>query len=220
MHRVTATPDPAPPPASDPPKPHCCRLSEELEDVLRLSERGPVTGRVLIDHLSTRGHALLAFFLVLPFLQPIPLPGFSTPIGLAIAVLGVLMTLGRPPWLPRRWLDRELPPGVVLKAVRAGQKLLSKAERIIRPRGKWFHSHPWTHAVAGGVIAVSGVELALPLPILFTNTMPALVIAITTVGLLEEDAVLVVTGGLLFVAVAAVFFAITVLPLLGLHWLL
>jgi len=188
--------------------------------VLRLSERGPVTGRVLIEHLSTRGHALLAFFLVLPFLQPIPLPGFSTPIGLAIALLGVLMALGQPPWLPRRWLDRELPPGVVLKAVRAGQKLLSRTERIVRPRGKWFHSHPWTHAIAGDVIAVSGVELALPLPILFTNTMPALVIAITTVGLLEEDAVLVVTGWLLFVAVAAVFFAITVLPLLGLRWLL
>jgi len=203
------------------PRPHhCCRLSEELEQVLRLSEQGPVTGRVLIDHLSTRGHAALAFLLVLPFLQPLPLPGVSTPIGLAIALLGVLMAVGLPPWLPKRLLDNELPPGVVLKAVRAGQKLLSKAERIIRPRGKWFHSQRWTHAIAGGVIAVSGVELALPLPILFTNTMPALVIAITTVGLLEEDAVLVVTGGLLFVVVAVVFFTLTILPLLGLRWLL
>lgn len=188
--------------------------------MLRLSAKGPITGRVLIDHLATRGHALLAFLLVLPFLQPIPLPGFSTPIGLAIALLGVLMALGKPPWLPRRWLDRELPAGIVLKAVRGGQKLLAKAERVIRPRGKWFHSHPWTHAIAGGIIAVSGVELALPLPILFTNTMPALVIAVTTVGLLEEDAVWVAVGGVLFTGVAAVFFALTVLPLLTLHWIL
>lgn len=188
--------------------------------MLRLSERGPVTAQVLIDHLSTRGHALLAFFLVLPFLQPIPLPGFSTPLGLVVALLGFFMALGRPPWLPTRWLHRELPPGVVLKAVRAGQKLLAKAERFIRPRGLWFHRHPWAHAIAGGVIAVSGVELALPLPILFTNTMPAIVIAVTTVGLLEEDAVLVVMGEVLSVPVLAVFAAITVLPFLGLHLLL
>lgn len=188
--------------------------------MLQLATQGPITARVLIDHLATRGHALLAFLLVLPFLQPVPLPGFSTPIGITIAILGIFMTLGKPPWLPKRWLNRELPPGLVTRAVRAGQKLLARTERFVKPRGRWFHSHPWTHALAGIVIAISGIELALPLPILFTNTMPALVIAILSVGLLEEDAVLVIAGGILFFAVAAVFFALIVLPFLGLRLLL
>lgn len=185
-----------------------------------MAEEGPITAGVLIDRLATRGHALLAFLLVLPFLQPIPLPGFSTPIGLAIAILGVFMTLGKPPWLPKRWLNRELPPALVTRAVGGGKKLLARVERLVKPRGRWFHGHPWTHAAAGIVIAISGIELALPLPILFTNTMPALVIAILSVGLLEEDAVLVAVGGILFLAVAAVFFALIVLPFLGLKLLL
>lgn len=196
---------------------HRCRLSEELDAVLRLAVGERVTARVLVDHLSTRGHALLAFFLALPFLQPVPLPGLSSPIGAAIGILGVFMALGRSLWLPQRWLDRELPSRQVVRVVRAGKALLQRAESFIKPRGLWFHRHRWARPIAGLVIAVSGAELALPLPILFTNTLPALTIVTTAVGLLEEDAILAVIGELLFLAALAVFGAIVVLPFVGLH---
>ena len=174
---------------------------------------------MLVDHLSTRGHALLALFLTLPFLQPVPLIGLSTPVGAVIAVLGVLMALGRPPWLPRTWLRRELPSPQVIRVVRTGQRLLRRIERFIRPRGVWFHRHRWARPIAGTVIAISGVELALPLPIAFTNTLPALVIATTAVAMLEEDAILAVVGWMAFVLVLAVFGLIALLPFLGLHLL-
>lgn len=198
----------------------CCRLSEDLDEVVRLAERGPVSARLLLERLAGRGHALLALFLVLPFLQPVPLVGLSTPIGLAIALLGVFMALGKPPWLPKKWLVKELPQSVVLRAVGAGRRLLQRAERFIRPRGRWLHTHPWANAIAGAIIAISGVELALPLPIIFTNTMPALVIAVLSVGLLEQDGLWVALGGLLFLAVASVFLSLIVLPFLGLRLLL
>ncbi|MEP0772956.1 MAG: exopolysaccharide biosynthesis protein [Acidobacteriota bacterium] len=198
----------------------CCRLSEDLEEVIRLAEQGPVTARLLLDHLAARGHALLALLLVLPFLQPVPLVGLSTPIGLALALLGAFMALGKPPWLPRRWLDRELSPQLVLRAVRIGQRLLARAERFIKPRGRWLHAHPWANTMAGVIIAISGFELALPLPIIFTNTMPALVIAVLSVGLLEQDGLWVALGGMLFLAVATVFLSLIVLPLVGLRLLL
>jgi len=198
---------------------HHCRLSDELEDVLRLASGETVAAQVLVDHLSTRGHALLALFLTLPFLQPVPLIGLSTPVGAVIAVLGVLMALGRPPWLPRTWLRRELPSPQVIRVVRTGQRLLRRIERFIRPRGVWFHRHRWARPIAGTVIAISGVELALPLPIAFTNTLPALVIATTAVAMLEEDAILAVVGWMAFVLVLAVFGLIALLPFLGLHLL-
>lgn len=199
---------------------HRCRLSEELEEVLRLAEGSTVTARVLVDHLATRGHALLAFFLALPFLQPVPLPGVSTPFGGAIALLGVLMALDRPPWLPKRLLDRELSSLWVVRIVRSGQRLLQRAERFIKPRGLWFHRHRWARVITGTVIAVSGLELALPLPIVFTNTLPAFVIATTSVGLLEEDALLAIVGDVVFLMALVVFAAIVVLPFVGLHILL
>ena len=200
-----------------PPPGHCCRLSEELEGVLRLATGETLPVRVLVDHLSGRGNALLAFLIVLPFLQPIPLPGVSTPFGIAIVLLGVAMALGRPLWLPKRWLDHELRSALVNRIGGGGQRLLKKVERFIRPRGLWFHRHRWAHAIAGIVIAISGAELALPLPIVFTNTLPALTIATTAVGLLEEDAVLAVIGQALFFVGLAVFGAILILPFLGLH---
>lgn len=198
----------------------CCHLSEELAELGRLAEAGPVSTRLLVERLAARGHALLALFLVLPFLQPVPLVGLSTPIGLAIALLGLFMALGKPPWLPRRWLERELSPTVVKRIAGMGQRLLVRAERFIKPRGRWLHTHPWANAIAGTIIAISGVELALPLPIIFTNTMPALVIAVLSVGLLEQDGLWVALGGLLFLAVATVFLSLIVLPFVGLRLLL
>ncbi len=200
-----------------PPPGRGCRLSEELDEVLRLATGETVPVRVLVEHLSGRGTALLAIFLVLPFLQPIPLPGVSTPFGIAIVLLGAAMALGRPLWLPRRWLDHELRSALVIRIGSGGQRLLRKVERFIKPRGLWFHRHRWAHSIAGIVIAVSGAELALPLPIVFTNTLPALTIATTGVGLLEEDAVLAIIGQALFVVGLFVFGAILVLPFLGLH---
>ena len=203
--------------AAELPPGHHCRLSEELEDVLHLASGETVTAQVLIDHLSTRGHALLAFFLALPFLQPVPLLGLSTPVGSAIAVLGVLMALGRPPWLPRTWLRRNLKSAHVVRVVRTGQGLLRRIERFIKPRGLWFHRHRWARPIAGIAIAISGAELALPLPIAFTNTLPALVIATTAVAMLEEDAILAAVGWVLFVLTLGVFGLIVLLPFVGLH---
>ncbi len=215
-----AAPAPLPPrrePDGSQPPQHHCRLSEELEAIIELASGHTVTARTLVDHLSVRGHALMAFFLALPFLQPVPLLGLSTPVGAAIVLLGALMALGRPPWLPKRWLDRELPSGTVIRVVRTGQTLLRRAERFIKPRGQWFHRHRWARPIAGVVIAISGAELALPLPIVFTNTLPAIVIVTTAVGLLEEDAVLTLVGTAVFLMALVVFGGIMLLPFLGLH---
>lgn len=176
-----------------------------------------VTARVLVERFSVRGHALIAFFLALPFLQPVPLLGLSTPFGMAIAILGMLMAIGRPPWLPKRWLDRDLPAHVVVRVARAGQSLLRRVERFIKPRGQWFHRHPSARPIAGVVIMVSGLELALPLPIAFTNSLPAIVILSTAVGLIEEDAAFTVAGMVGFVVLLALFGGLLVLPFLGLR---
>jgi len=198
------------------PPPHCCRLSEELEAIVDAASGHTVTARELVGRLGVRSHALLAFVLALPFLQPLPLLGLSTPVGIAIAMLGTLMALGRPPWLPARWSDHELPSHVVVRFARAGQALMRRAERFVRPRGQWWHRHPTARPIAGVVIAVSGLELALPLPIAFTNSLPAIVILTTAGGLIEEDAVLTVTGFAGFLVLLALFGGLLVAPILGL----
>jgi len=179
-----------------------------------------VAVRDVVACLGTRGHAVLALLFALPFLQPVPLVGLSTPIGAAVAVLGLFMAVGRPPWLPARFLHRTVPARHARRIIEAGQRILARAERFIKPRGQWFHRHPWARPIAGAIIAVSGVQLALPLPIVFTNTLPALVIVTTAAGLLEEDALLTALGMGLSLLSAVVFSLIVLLPLLGLRAIL
>src|SRR5215218_2291622 len=78
------------------------RLSEEFALILKEFEVETVTLREVLGLLHGRGYVLFVMLLSLPFCQPIPLPGLSTPLGLIIALIGVRLALGRKPWLPAR----------------------------------------------------------------------------------------------------------------------
>ena len=70
------------------------KLSEELADLrFRLTEQ-PVTLREVILVLRGRAYLLLVILLALPFCTPVPLPGLSTPFGLAIALISLRLALG------------------------------------------------------------------------------------------------------------------------------
>ena len=83
-------------PQLTPPK----KLSEELIELReRVAERA-VTIRELLYVLKGRAYMLLVILLTLPFLLPVPLPGLSTPFGLAIILICLRLALGQRPWLP------------------------------------------------------------------------------------------------------------------------
>ena len=75
------------------------KLSEELADLRNRSALGALTLREVIYTLGGRAYTLLVLLLALPFITPIPLPGLSTPFGLAIALIALRLTLGQRPWL-------------------------------------------------------------------------------------------------------------------------
>jgi hypothetical protein len=64
----------------------------------------------LLEATQGRGLHLLLLLTALPFVGPIPLPGFSIPFGLLVTVLGGALAVGHKPWLPQAVLRRELPP--------------------------------------------------------------------------------------------------------------
>src|SRR5262245_40843190 len=75
-----------------------------------LAERA-VTLREVLVALQGRAYLLLVLLLALPFITPIPLPGLSTPFGLAIALVAARLAAGQRPWLPKKLQRKELPPG-------------------------------------------------------------------------------------------------------------
>ena len=118
------------------------KLSEEFALILKEFEVETVTLREVLALLHGRGYVLLVMVLALPFCQPIPLPGLSTPLGLIIAIIGARLAMGWKPWLPKRLLDLRLPPKLFAKVFQLTQKIVLWFERLLRPRLLWITASP------------------------------------------------------------------------------
>jgi hypothetical protein len=175
------------------------RLRDEaIRDDLTLGE--------VFDILQTSGHPLVILFICLPFLQPIPLVGLSTPMGLLMALVAILHGLNRPAWIPERWKDKKLSGMVLIKTFLVAEKAFARIELFVRPRLTPLARNPFFHWLNVFLIVLNGVLLALPLPVPFSNMIPAWTIAILALGQLEEDG-LVILLGYLVQAICLSFFA-------------
>jgi len=190
---------------------HVHKLSTELQRLESLCRSSNITFGTLLKNLSSRGHALVTLLLSFPFFLPIPIPGASILFGLVIAIAGFRMSLGKGPWIPKRWLSRQIPATFLSKVFRAGAQVMKRVELVAKPRGRMFHTQPGLVILNGALIGVCGLLLALPLPP-GTNFPPAIAIALLSIGILEEDGVFVILGYCFF-AINVAFFAL--LPILG-----
>lgn len=191
------------------------RFTETLRSIECRAAEGPVSIGELVTLCGRQGHAFLAIFLVLPFLQPLPLPGVSSAIGVVLAILGVFVALQRPPWVPDRLARVVVEPDVVLRICTGLEKLMTRLEKVVQPRMPWMFSRPWFRATNGFVWIVHALVFSLPLPIPLTNALPAVVILLLAIGILEEDLrlVLIAYGGA--IANIAFFGGLIALPALG-----
>lgn len=172
--------------------------------VAGLGER-PVRLREVVVTLRGRAYTLLLIFLALPFCTPIPLPGLSTLFGVVIALIGFRLSLRQKPWLPARLLDAALPPKFFARVLVAARKFMRLLEYLLKPRWAFLIERGVLHHVYGAIILISGLLLLLPLPIPFTNMLPALTVVLIASALLERDGYFVVAGLVVFALTVAVF---------------
>jgi hypothetical protein len=184
------------------------KLSEELAMILREFEVETVTLREVLGLLHGRGYVLLIMLLALPFCTPIPLPGLSTPFGLIITIIGARLALGAKPWLPARLLDTRLPPNVFAKVFAWTRKIILAFERLLRPRMLWVTSTPRRKQLHGVPVVICALMLLLPLPVPFSNVVPAWGIMLLAGGLLERDGAFIIAGYIASVITIAFFAAI------------
>lgn len=176
----------------DPAQPR--RLSVELGMILREFEVETVTLREVIGLLHGRGYVLLIMLLALPFCTPVPLPGVSTPFGLIITIIGARLALGAKPWLPSRLLDTRLSPKIFSKVFAFAQKIILGFERLLRPRLLWVTATAGRLQLHAVPIVLCGLVLLLPLPVPFSNVIPAWGIILIAGGLLERDGRFIIAG--------------------------
>ena len=192
-------------PPSPPPAPARATFSQELRELAERFAERPVCLGDILETSQGRGFNLLLVLIALPFLTPIPMPGFSIPFGLVVAVIGARLALGQKPWLPQKLLLHKLPPRLFAKLLKAASRVVKWLEFFLRPRLFLMNDHVVFRRVAGVLIALSGLFLLAPLPIPFTNSLPAATVLLLAAGALERDGLAFLAGCALFVVTAAYF---------------
>jgi hypothetical protein len=177
-------------------------LTSDLEGLLALAGKGPLTVRQAMDALEGRGLAVVMLLMALPFLIPLPLPGLSTPLGLAIGLYGLRVTLRLPPWVPDFIARRSMSNAVLTKVVGLASKWGRRLEKMLRPRLK-FMLWPAIDIPIGLYLLFCGIFLSLPLPIQFTNSIPAIAIVLLLLGMIERDGLFILLGELMSLALLA-----------------
>jgi len=175
-----------------PPPPGVHRLSTDLKGLLREAEGRDLTVGELEATLQGRGFALFILILSAPFI--IPTPGLSVPFGIAISLLGLRLALGQKPQLPGFILRKRMSHGTLKKIISPILRLIEKIEKHIKPRMHYFEEHPRAINLIGLGIMSAGFILSLPLPIPFSNGLPAISIMALAAGMMERDGLLVLIG--------------------------
>lgn len=176
-----------------------------MEQLLKQFGDRPVQVREILEATKGRGFHLLLVLIALPFVTPVPLPGVSIPFGVAVALIGGRMAMGRKPWLPERILNHRLPNRFLSKLLGSTTRVIRWAEFLLRPRLMFLHEHVVFRRLAGVLIALSGLFLLLPFPIPFSNSLPAWTVLLIAAGALERDGVFFLGGCVMFVVTAVYF---------------
>lgn len=184
------------------------RLSTEFHKLRELNKKPGITMGELFDALNVRGHALVCLFFASPFMLPIPLPGVSQVISPIIGISAFRLAMNWHPWLPEKIRTKAVPKDTVEKVFSSAEKWLKKIEKFIKPRMLFFCDHAWTRRLNGAAIVLCAGLLALPYPP-GTNAPPAIAIFLMSLGILEQDGVLIVLGYVGVVANIVLFSLIT-----------
>ncbi len=180
-------------------------FSQELRELAERFAERPVQLGEILDATKGRGINLLLVFIALPFLTPIPLPGFSIPFGLVVAIIGARTALGQKPWLPEKLLTRQLPPRLLSKLLKASSRVVKWLEYFLRPRLALMNDSAVFRRLAGALITISGLFLIIPLPVPFSNSLPACTVLLLAAGALERDGLAFLAGCGLFAVTTAFF---------------
>ncbi|MBE9501683.1 MAG: exopolysaccharide biosynthesis protein [Chloroflexi bacterium] len=180
------------------------KLSLELEELINVVNPEGITFGELLDTLRLSGFGLLFVVLSLPSALPIPAPGYSTPFAVVIILLALQIIAGRSsPIIPQRVHGRKISAKTIARIEKRGIPLVRLVERFSKPRFEILSQGRTFGLLLGIVILIVAIVMAIPIP--FTNTVFAGAILLIGIGLVNNDGLFILGGGLIgLMAVAAV----------------
>lgn len=193
-------------------------LLNHLDAIEELCAKQNPSLQQIIDIFGKEGHYLTLLFMILPFLQPIPLLGLSTPFGILIAVVAYFAYFKKPAVIPLKWGAKTLPAKTVLQIAETSEKVFEKISKIVHPRLPNLFKEPF-RTISFLLIVINALLMSLPLPVPMSNSLPAWMIAINVLANLEEDGVLILISYFMSLVSFAFFVGIYFGAESGLHFL-
>jgi hypothetical protein len=190
--------------------------SQVLFDLMQTAPKDGMTVRAIIHSLGERGLLMACMIFALPSMLPIPLPGMSVPQGLVIMLIGLGILMNRAPLLPERVLEYRLAHKTLFMILEKGAHLFHRIEKLSYPRLPAL-THGRVHGLNGILLVLGAAVLMAPLPIPFSNVLPAYGILFTAFGTLERDGWLVIAGYVMYALTVAYISAVSYF---GMSWVL
>ena len=181
------------------------RFSQDLRGLAEHFADRPARLSEILTGTHGRGFNLLLLLIGLASLTPIPLPGLSSVFGLMAFAIGAGLALGQQPWLPEKFLQRELPAQFIARLLASASRVVRWLEFLLRPRLKFLHEQWIYKRIAGTLIMLSGLIWLLPLPIPLSNSFPALTVVLLAAGAMERDGLFFLAGCAAFAVTLAYF---------------
>lgn len=174
------------------------KLSALATSLRKLSHSIDHQSPINLHHLEKAcGDDCICFMILvlcLPFYFPISIPGISTPFGLAITWIAFKEFLSHQPHLPH-WLAK------ITLSHHSLQKMIHVIEFFDQKTGRWIHlrwpfisKNRFLNRITDLVAIICGLILCLPIPIPFSNWIPAITLLLTFMGRLYSDGLWLVAG--------------------------
>jgi hypothetical protein len=165
--------------------------SEKLDEIQEGLPKKNISLKELINILSGEGLQFIIIILLAPFLIPASIPGSSTPFGFVIILLEIAFLMDKFIYIPDFIGKYEISKENVFKLFDIIKRALSYVEKISKPRGKWS-TKKYVLKINAVITIILAFLLSLPLPVPFTDFVPAVSILLLTVSTLEHDSYLMI----------------------------
>jgi hypothetical protein len=167
--------------------------SKKLDEIQEELPDENISLKELINVMSGEGLQFMIIILIAPFLIPASIPGSSTPFGILIILLEIAYLNNKSLYIPDFIGKYEISKENVLKLFDIIKKALGYVEKISKPRGK-LSSKKYVLKINAVVNIILAFLLFLPLPIPFTDFIPAISMLLLAVSTLEHDSYLMILG--------------------------
>jgi hypothetical protein len=169
------------------------RLSSVLRHFLVQHQGQRICLEEVLQAMGDRTFGPTLLICALPEALPLPIAGISALVAIPLILVSAQLILGfRQPWLPARMTQYSFQRQSFEQLVNKAIGPLERLERFFKPRWLIF-THPLVERLLGVLLLLLALIVALPIP--FGNMIPAIIIVMICLGMIEQDGLMLAISG-------------------------